>query len=226
MNLLQILDEVMLLSGLGTETAYAASSDDEVKRAVSIANQAAVSIVQYPWQALRGRYEIGLTTDTEYPLPDDFRAFIPNTLFVNGQIWPADFPADTAEWSYLKSGSIGSTALTTVRLLGDELHIHSPTSGDAISFEYLSKYPVLAGVTPQQRFTADTDTWRLDDDLILRDILWRHKKMLGMQDWQIDMADAKGYENQLRGTDKSAQTLMPGHPTTPESPYYPLWQNA
>lgn len=225
MNLKQILDEVMLLSGMDTETAYAASAQDGVKRLVSLANQATVLQAQYPWQALRSRYEFDLTTETEYTLPSDYRSFIPDTMYINGQLWPVDFPADTVRWSYLKASDVGDGAIASMRILGGKLHVLEPTSGDTVSFEYISKHPVTdSGGTAKELFTADTDLWRLDDHLLIKDVLWRYKKLLGLQDWQIDMAEFKGYEGILKGHDKAAQILRPGRELPLGEPYYNLWR--
>jgi len=228
MNLKSILDEVMLLSGMDTETVYATATEDAVKRLVSIANQSAATFAQYPWQALRSRYEFTMSTATTEELPDDYRAIIPDTMFVNGQAWTVDFPTDTIEWSYLVSATGGAGIRRKMRLLDGEIHIYQPTSGDTVSFEYLSIYPVLNSVgTAKQRFTADTDTWRLDDDLIIKDVLWRYKKLIGHTDWQIDLAGYKAYELAAKGHDKGAQTIVPGdaYGFTGE-PYYELWRSA
>lgn len=224
-TLLNILDEVMLLSGVDTETEYVANSSDAVKRLVSIANQSAVSLAVYPWQNLRSQYSFVLDANTDYPLPDDYRAIIPDTMYINGQLWPVDFPAETGYWSYLRSSSGGEGPRYQIRLLGNRMHVYNPTSGDTVEFEYLSNYPVLnSSAVAQQRFTADADTWRLDDDLIVRDVLWRYKKLMGEPDWQIDLADFKSYENTLKGHDKSAQILMPKtSPPNVPFPYFDTW---
>lgn len=223
MTLLEMLDEVMLLSGMDTETAYADSTNDAVARLVTIANQAAVSIAQHEWQTLRGIYTFNMTAAETYDLPDDYKAFIPDTMFIDGSL--VNIPTDTAEWNYMKSIDGASGALWSMRLLGNVIHVHNPVSGTEVSFEYQSKYPVLdANDTPKARFTADTDTFRLDDELLIKETIWRYKKLLGLADWQIDMADAKAYERYAKGNDKGAKTLIPGGSCSPlGEPYTPLW---
>lgn len=211
LTLLQILDEVSLLSGVDTNTEYVENTTDAVRGMVSLANQSAGVLSLYPWQGLRARYSFDMTTDTSYSLPTDYRAFVPDSMYVDGQSWKVDFPTDTGEWSYLQSGSISAGAQYRMRLLGDHILINDPTSGDTVSFEYLSKYPILdTDLVAKQRFTVDTDTWRLNDQLIIMDILWRYKKLVGEGDWQVDLADFKAYELSIKGHDKGSQTLIPG----------------
>lgn len=226
LTLKQMLDEVLLLSGVDTETSYVDQGTAEVERLVSLANRSASDLALYPWQGLRSRYTFTLTTDTEYALPADYLAFIPNTMYANGEVIRADFPTETGMWSYLQASSGATGARYQMRLLDNMIQVFQPDSGQVMSFEYQSKYPVLSsGGTAKQRFTADTDTFRLDDELLIRDVLWRYKKLVGEPDWQVDLADFRKYEGYVKGQDKSAQTLQPcdGYGAYGE-PYYNLWR--
>lgn len=223
MTLQEMLDEVLLLSGMGTETAYATSTDDAVLRLVTLANQAAISIAQFEWQGLRAIYSFTMTASDTYPLPDDYKAFIPDTMFVDGTL--VDIPTGTTTWNYLDSIAGASGALWNMRLMGDLIHVYGPVDGTEVRFEYSSKYPVLdASEAPKARFTADTDTFRLDDELLIKETLWRYKKLMGLADWQVDAADAKAYERYAKGNDKSAKTITPcASERQLGDPYTPLW---
>ena len=106
MTLKEMLDAVMLESGLTTSTAYIGASDDATLRLVNLANRSAVMLsTGYNWQALRTSHLFTLTTDTEYDLPTDFRALIADTGFADSYIWPVDFVTDPSLWAYLKSST-------------------------------------------------------------------------------------------------------------------------
>lgn len=226
MTLKEILDQVLRLSGAGTESAYAGSGDDSIERLVDIANRSATDLKKWPWQALRSRYEFTLTTATQYDLPDDFQAFIPDTMYSDNHVIPADFPTETGLWSYLQATSGGTGARYNVRWYGGNLHVYEPDSGQAVSFEYLSNNPVLDtdGTTAKTYFDADTDTFRLDDELLLRDVLWRYKKLVGIDDWQVDAADFQRYEAIKKGQDGAARTFYPSDGEVVSDPYYNLWR--
>lgn len=223
MTLSEILDTVQLECGLSTYDAYAEAADEAVKRLLYFANRSISNLSRYPWQALRKTYTFTLTDDTSYTLPGDYRALIQDTMYTDSHLWPVDFPANEAEWAYLQASSGGTGPQVRVRLLGNTLNIYEPTAGETIRVEYLSNTPVIASDnTRKEKFTADTDSPVLDSDLVTQDIIWRYKKLLGM-DFTPDLAEFKSLERILRGQEAGAQTIRPHQPEG-DSPYYNLWR--
>jgi len=222
MTLSEILDAVLLQSGVTTEDAYATSSDDEVLRLVALANREVQKLVRWPWQALRGIYTFTLTSETEYSLPTDFGWFIPDTMFSDEDQMGVDFPTGPSEWVYLKVNDSGTDRIKA-RIMGDQIRVNDPTTGTNIQIEYVSKYPVLSSASVEKEyFTADDDTTKLDDELLIHYLTAAYKRMMG-QEWQADLAFAKEYEQKVKGQDGSAKTVGPcedGFVT----PYYDLWR--
>ena len=225
LTLKEILDAAMHESGMPTEAAYASSNDDAIKRMLYIANRALEDLARYPWQVLLKRYTFTLTDSTTYSLPPDYRAIVPDTMYTDSHLWPVDFPTDRAEWAYLKASGGGTGTRVQMRLLADQIEIYEPSVGEEIAFEYISSKPVLDtdGVTYKQRFAADTDTCVLDDELLTLAIIWRYKKLVGLTDWQVDLAEYKTRERVLKGQEAGAQTIVPGRETL-TGPYYDLWR--
>ena len=225
MTLKEMLDEVLLQCGLPTETEYADNTDDSIKRFVSIASNEAAKLSRYPWQVLRKSYEFTLTSSESYSLPSDWRAFVPGTMYQEGDTWQADFPASAEEWQMLKASNTTPGGDYRVRVLGGNILVHEPTAGDTIRFEYWSNAPVLAtdGLTYKQYFTADTDTFVLDDDLLMMRLIARIKRLNGLQDWQVDMAEAMKYEQELKGQDSGSKDVGPCE-TGFSKPHYELWR--
>ena len=226
MKLSEILDSVMLESGMDTETAYAAADEGAVRRLVNLANRSVELLSRYQWQALRKTHTFTLTTATTYQLPADFRSFVPDTMYTDSHLWAVDFPTNAGEWAYLQASAGGSGIRTQLRLLGNQIQIYQPNSGETIRVEYVSKYPVQAAdESYKQRFTADDDTSILDDDLVTRDIIWRYKKLMAVPDWQADLMEFRAYERVLKGQEAGAQTIRPEHDGGGYgSPYYDLWR--
>lgn len=228
LTLKEMLDNVLLESGMGTETAYAGNTQDQVLRLVSLANRSVRRLAVWPWQALRLNYSFSLTDAEEYDLPDDFRALIPDTAFAESYIHPIDMRTNPEHWAYLKASAGGTGPRYRFRILGNKIHVHAPQSGELVSFEYLTDHPVLAtdGTTTKKLFTADTDTWRLDDDILQMDLIWRYKKLLGLPDWQVDHSEYKTYLRTVQGQQAGSKTIIGGDSVWPYGePYTDLWVN-
>lgn len=223
MTLKEMLDEALLQCGLPTETEYASNDDDSVARFASIASNEAAKLSRYPWQALRKSYEFTLTSAESYTLPSDFRAFVPDTMYEEGDTHPAEFPTSAANWQMLKASSTNAGDLK-VRIMGDAILVHEPEAGETVRFEYWSKYPAKnAAGTAKQYFTVDTDTFVLDDDLLIMRLIARIKRLNGLPDWQVDMAEAMKYEQELKGQDSGSRTVGPSDDGF-SKPHYELWR--
>jgi len=210
MTLKTILDDVLLESGLGTETAYATANKDSVLRLLSLANRSARRLATgYEWQALLRTYTFSLTADTEYDMPDDFRAFVADTTFVDSYLFGVDMRTRPQLWHYLQVNTTGTGPRYRMRVIGNKIQVYQPQANDQITFEYLTDHPVeSASGTSKKSFTADDDVWRLDDDLLTMDLVWRYKKLLALPDWQIDRADWNDYKKTVQGQQAAAKTII------------------
>lgn len=209
-TLKEMLDNVMLESGMDTETVYFTSADDAVIRLTALANRAATKLsAGFNWQRMRATYLLTMTAATEYDLPSDFRALIPDTGFADSFFAPVDFATDPSLWAYLQSNFASVGPRYRLRILNGKIAIHDPEAGVGIKFEYLKNTPVLAtdGTTYKKKFTADNDTFILDDDLLEMDLIWRYKKLLSL-DWQADRADFHDYHKTTKGQDAGAKTIL------------------
>lgn len=226
LTLKEIIDTVLLEAGLATETAYADSDDDAIKRYVNLANRSLVRLRRHPWQALRKSWDFSLSTDTQYDLPADFGYLIPDTFYTDQSLYPVDLPANSGTWSYLKVSESSTGVMVQARLLGGKLHINSPNSGSVMRVEYVTKHAVVpASGDNKERFTADTDTTLIDDDLLTMDLLWRVKKLHGM-DYRGDQDEFGFYELHLKGDDAGSKTIVPGaDEDLSTEPYTDLWVN-
>lgn len=217
MTLKQMANQALLLSSVDEVSQFVGEGTAEVERLVAIANKAVTYLKQWGWQALRKRHEFTLSAApdgqlySEEDLPDDFLAFVPNTMFTDSHIWPADFPADAGLWAYLNAAAGGSGVTYHMRLMGGKLQIYQPDVGQTVSFEYLTKYPVLSqdAETLQELFEHDDDTFRLDDYLLIHELQWRFEKATGNGDWIATKAESDEYRWLLFGDDESSQGFYP-----------------
>ena len=226
LTLKEMLDDVLLECGHDTEVVYATATSDAVLRLVALANRSVRKLAVWPWQALRKQYTFSLTSATEYDLPSDYRAFIPDTMFADSYIHPVDLRTNPEHWAYLKSATGGTGPRYRFRILGDKINVYDPQDGETVRVEYLADHPILAanGTTTKKLFTADTDTWILDDDVLEMDLIWRYKKLLGLDDWQVDYGEFKSYLRTIQGQQAASKTIA-GDDTAHSfgEPYTDLW---
>lgn len=211
MNLREVLSAVLGEVGfLVPESFFGSTSPDDLQMCY-LANRASSYIREQRFQKIAKRYSFTLTTALTYPMPTDFLEIIPDTMMVDGRIDAVNLPTDPSTWAYLKSMTSSSSYTVFARIMNDLITIHSPTVGSVVQFEYISNSPVLAAdaVTYKERFTADTDTWLLDADLLILEIQWRFLKMKGLPEWEAALSECKGQRNAVLARDKSAKTLGP-----------------
>lgn len=225
MTLLQILNAVQSESGFLLSSAFVGSGNPDDGQMVGLANRATAFLREKGFNKCVQRNTTTLTAATSYALPSDFLEIVPDTMRIVGRIDSANFPATASWWSYLQSmaGPVGIPV--NVRLINNQLAVYSPEVGAVIAYEYLSNCTIAdSGGTPKVRFTADTDVWQLDDDLLILETRWRYLQAKGLPDWQLVAAEAKNYRNSVAGRDAGSQTITPAviDPTAIE-PFTPLW---
>ncbi len=219
------LDQVLAESGFQRPDYYIGNPDQDVAQIVSIAQVAALEIVESRLQALRKSFPITLTSATTYDFPSDYLEFIPSTMYQYGRWDRADLATTDETWALLNSVVSVATLPIRVKIIANQLHILNPQAGGTLNVDYYSNSPILAsdGVTYRGHFVADDDSWFLDDRLFQLEVKWRFKKEKGMPDWQVDQADALHRLNVVRGRDSGNSSIVPGQGTVTGQPYTNLW---
>lgn len=208
MTLKEALDRVMAEGGFLPLTTYAANTEAEAQQLVALANREANRLSKHVWNKLRKTWALTMTSATSYPLPEDYRQFVPDTAW--SQTDRGEFPVTSEVWGYYNARGIDSGLLLRMRLTDGEMQIQNPDNGQVVNLEYISKYPIVdASDDAKERFTADTDVWLLDDDLLTQGILWRFKQAKGL-DWQIDFQEYISMYNRERASDGGARTVNIG----------------
>lgn len=170
---------------------YAATSSDMVSMRTVIDEVVQQIIDANEWPALQEFTTITGDGVTEtFPLPSDY-----DRMAKNSQIWSTDMPqyplrqsGSTDDWIAARIQDIGEwhrqflirgTRISFYPVLGD---------GAVVDFSYLSKNAVLgADSTLKPAFTADTDTFVLNERLLTLGIIWLWKSRKGI-DYSEEMA--------------------------------------
>jgi hypothetical protein len=206
MTLATILDTVLDETGFAKPSSYFGGTAEASVRARALANASARDLVNIRHRDLIKTHTINMTTDTTYPLPADWHAFVQDTMYEDSQ--PVNFPATDQQFALINASGIGDGALVNVRIVGGQFEIDEPNNGEAIQVMYRSNHPIQAtgGGATKAEYTADTDEWLLDDRLHTYDIIWRWKKLHGM-DYQDDLALYKRYERHYLARDGGYRSL-------------------
>lgn len=184
MTLLTLVQEFCRRQGIGVPAQVVASTDETILQVWGLANESITSIsARYDWYWLRSRYRFNHVNGTDYlaqslgSIPG-YKGTIPGTLWCEELRLPVAGPATPAAWQQMILMST-PPAQYIYRQMNGGIYIY-PVPTDLVNtffnLEYLSRFGVLDGTTPKEMYTADTDTCRLPDQLVLMDLRWRWKK--------------------------------------------------
>ena len=149
------------------------------------------------WPQLRGEYTFTTVVSTAtYSFPTDFQWIIPQTQWDRSYKWQLIGPVSAQEWQVLKSGITVTGPSFRFRIMAGTLYLDpTPTVTDTIAFEYYKNtwcQSVLS--VAQTAWAADTDTYLLEDDLMILGLKWRFLRAKGLDyaeefaQWESDIS--------------------------------------
>lgn len=225
-----ILNEVLAQSGFLELDRFFQSTDPDARQMCAVANRAAIEIRDfYFWPELLRSYELNVDPNVEqaeYVLPDDFRTFVPESVWEQNGARQAEWPTPSNRWYMYKFSGFSAGGVTRMRLVGPRaVQIAQNPGTEVLNFEYLSENMVRAeNGDNKPRFTQDTDQFYLWDQGLTLGIQahWATTKMLPQaQQWTTEYWRA--LSNQIGRTVGSrviGRTTIEGR----GAPYYPLWR--
>ena len=173
--------------GLSSPATVISNTDETSQRLLALANQAGREISRmHQWKVLTKEKTfttVAAVVQTDTPIPADFDRFINGTWFNRSKYRRIVGPLTAEEWQ-IQVSLTASTMIDAFRVRGSSfLLTPTPTAGETIAYEYISKYWVDndgddAG--DQVAFLADDDTSVLDETMITNDCIWRYRKSAGL----------------------------------------------
>lgn len=173
----------------------------------------------YKWEQLKAEHTITTVDGTAgYDFPTDISRFANMTFWNDTEKWPLLNVSD-AGWRTLQSGVVVSGVRFYFSVFGSQVNLHpTPSSAFSIKFDYYSEnFALSSGGTEQSAFEADTDTFRLPDDLLVLGTLARFKLRKGLAA-ESEVAD---YQKAVRGhlrNSRPSETINVGRPPLPRGP--------
>lgn len=195
MTCLSIVQSICLRVGLDSPSSALGSNDRNVLQIVELSNESGQELARrYPWQNLLA---VGNFTTVATESQGSIDTIAPGLDYIiNDTIWnrtlrrPVYGPKTPQNWEQQKAFAINGP-WSGYRLIGDTLAMYPvPTAGQDCYFEYISKNWVTTASSTSAYWTVDTDTPKLDNNLLVLDTVWRWKAAKGL-DYSEDFNKAE-----------------------------------
>ncbi len=161
--------------------AFFSASDQFEMEMTSLLNEVAREIAAtHDWQVLTKVHTFagdGTTTDFTKPEDYDRMPVVSGISDAQSWLWGYSPVPDMDAWVSIQSGNNVGMAPGWWILLGDLFRFAPAPTGSAL-MPYVSRNCVLEeNGTPKAEFTADTDTFRMDERLLTLGLIWRWREM-------------------------------------------------
>lgn len=202
MSLLTIITSFCERTNVPVPASVIGTSDQQVLQLKALLEEEGKDLSKrHPWESVT--FEASLTTVATESQGAMTTLASNGFLYIkNGTIWdrtsrlPIVGPLESQDWQMLKA-VVTTGPRYQYRIRGGNLLINpAPTASLSWYFEYVSSNWILGAdaVTYKAKFTLDTDTLLLNEDLLLMGLRWRWKKEKG-----LDYAeDFRTYEEQVK----------------------------
>lgn len=196
MTLLTALNDVQRLVALPVTSSIVADGQETQNLLYALSNRSAKALMRrHIWPALRREHTwtMSLASLQASGKPTDFGRMVSSTMWNRTSDRQIGGPIDEKEWGIAYGRPFTSSIAQYFMLRYDGLHIFpAPSAADTGAYEYMINTPVLAsdGVTYKTDFSADTDSFVLDEEMLLLDVRWRWLQSRGL-DYAEAMRDAE-----------------------------------
>ena len=195
---LQIIQTACKRMGLAFPNYIFGNSDQNVVQLLTLSEEEGQEQgTRYAWQALQS--EATFTTvaaQVQCTIASCTTGF---DYIVNDTIWnrtlrrPVYGPKSQQDWQQVRAMQINGP-FNSFRIIGDVINFYpSPAVGQSCYFEYITKNWIATSGGTSPVWTADTDTPKLNDQLVILGLIWRYKAAKGLNYAE----DFDKYENRL-----------------------------
>jgi hypothetical protein len=218
MSLLTVFQQACT-SGIALEkpsAVYGSTTREHIELA-NIANEMAAMIAaSHEWQILNKIAVItGDGTTEDFALPADYdRQLDKSQLWSTSLETPLSPISDRDDWLELDIKTFDFVINAWILYAG-EIHIKPALStGVQVKYFYQSNLWGLNGSTPISEFTADTNTFRIDERLLKLGIIWKWREMKGLP-YAEDLATYERLLAKLAMRDKGSRIIRLGKAVLP-----------
>lgn len=191
-----------------------AASDTFALEMQDLANEVATDIQKsHDWQALIKVHTInGDGVTDSFPFPDDYSRMLVSSDMMDARsfMWGYTRVTDINDFLWIKQRGLQALPGTWI-MYGNRFQFVPPPDGAAVAqFPYMDKrYATNAAGDPQDRFTNDTDEFRLSDRLLTLGLVWRWRMNKGLDSSEDEAQFAKAFAEES-GRDKGSRVFRTG----------------
>lgn len=217
MNFLEIVRTFCERTGLPQPSYVTTSSDAQILQIAGLLNEVCEDITsRWDWQAMSR--EVTFTTvagedqGNFYALlglsRDEFKKIVARTIYNRTTRLEICGPVSAASWAASKAMAT-TGPLHRYRIRQDKLWFDPPAvAGHSCAFEVFTHLCVTAadGLTFRTKFEADTDTFALDERLLLAGLRWKWKAEKGL-DYAEELVRYETFGANLSANDATKPVL-------------------
>jgi hypothetical protein len=213
MTILSVIKDVAKVCGIAVPDAVFSSTDREHVELASLAQEMAERIANgHDWQKLSKITTItGDGSTEEFDLPSDY-----DRMLVKSQVWSSSLETalspitDLDKWLEIDIKSF-DFVVNAWTIYGGQMHV-KPALGAGVTAKYFYQSNLIvdpAAGADTTTFTADTDSFILDERLLKLGIIWRWKEQKG-QPYDEWMADYEELKERLVVRDRGSRMIRVG----------------
>jgi len=203
-----IKSAILRCTGVQVSTVFSSTDQIAVEMA-DLANEVATDIAKsYDWRTLTKIATVTGTGALAYALPADFDRMTLGAEVDDSATWFWGYEPFTSvnDWMRFRSGTYSIISPGGWIIIGGELQFYPAPNGNA-EYPYISKnWARSSGDEPKAAFTADDDTFLLDERLLTLGLIWRWMAQKGFE-YSEAMATYELALAQAQGRDKGARLL-------------------
>ncbi|MEM9969519.1 MAG: hypothetical protein AAF762_00250 [Pseudomonadota bacterium] len=212
MAVLDVIQDAAKYLGIAIPDQVFASDDVEAVELAEVANDAAAMISdEHDWQLLKRLWTItGDGAASAFDLPADWlRMPKAQDVWSSRLETPLTHALDHNEWLRLEVQAADVILNVWTVLEGQMAFRPAPEIGETIKLYYQSRLLANDGTANVEAFTADSDTFRLDDRLLKWGIVWTWKAQKGLA-YVEDLAKFNDVLGRRIAEDKGAKMIAIG----------------
>jgi hypothetical protein len=213
MTLLSVIQNAAVRIGIARPTQVFGSTDRTMYDVQAVIAGAVDAIREvHDWQVLKTlETYTGDGVSTTFDLPSDYdRMLVTASIWSSRYNWAVNHILDTDLWLQLVTLPY-TQATGSWTIYGGQFHImDTMASTETAKFFYISNQIVRSSTgTGQNAFLADTDLFRLDEELLRLAFIWRWKQEKG-RDYAEDMSNYEIKLAQAIGKDGGSKPIVTG----------------
>lgn len=211
LTILQIVQSACKRIGILSPNAAVTATDQQIIQLVALAEEEGQELAtRCAWEVLQTETSFTtVATQIQTTLAITAPGF---DYIINDTIWnrtlrrPVYGPKSQQDWQQDKANNINGP-FNSFRIINDAINFYpNPVAGQSCYFEYQSRNWVKTTAGTAETWVADTDTPRIDGQLIVLGVVWRWKAAKGL-DYAEDFAKYERRVNDAMGRDAGKATL-------------------